>query len=106
MQLYPSQQQISLGRQLLETWDMIIGHHSHCPQPIASYSVNGRNKLLAYSLGDFTFGMNVSKYLSGLIVKVELGPGSDGQWAVGEVQWSSIAIKPSKEYATISRHSI
>ncbi len=31
MQLYPNPNQIEFAKSLLNKWDMIMGHHSHCP---------------------------------------------------------------------------
>ncbi len=86
-QLYPNPRHIERGKQLLDKWDLIIGHHSHCPQPITTYDINGTNKVLAYSLGDFCTHLNLKKYRHGMVVKVDLGPGSDGIWRIGEVEW-------------------
>jgi len=83
MQLYPNPKQIDLGKELLKQWDLIVGHHSHVPQPIASYD----NKVIAYGLGDFCIGLMLKKYQYGIVVKVELGPGQTGQWQVGAVEW-------------------
>lgn len=87
MQLYPNSAQIELGEQLLEKWDLIVGHHSHCPQPITSYEMNEGNKVLAYSLGDFCTGLKMKKYHHGMVVKAEIGPGKDGAWKTGAVEW-------------------
>ena len=87
MQLYPHPKQIEKGKQLLNKWDMIVGHHSHVPQVITSYKVNSSDKLLAYSLGDFTTFAKPDRYLYGIIVKAEIGPDAKGKWQVGKVEW-------------------
>ncbi|HUX98249.1 MAG TPA: CapA family protein [Candidatus Deferrimicrobium sp.] len=87
MQLYPNPWWINLGRLLLKRWDMIVGHHSHCPQPITAYNVNGVKKLLAYSLGNFCIGLQMKKYHHSIVAKVEVGPATDGKWQVGMVEW-------------------
>ncbi|MHA1651489.1 MAG: CapA family protein [Candidatus Helarchaeota archaeon] len=86
MQLYPNPKQIKLAKTLLKRWDMIIGHHSHCPQPITAYEVERETKLVAYSPGDFCISIRYKKYFWGIVVKVELGP-ADGKWKVGSVEW-------------------
>ncbi|MEX2689032.1 MAG: CapA family protein [Candidatus Njordarchaeum guaymaensis] len=89
LQLYPNPAQIKLGKKLLEKWDMIVGHHSHCPQPIARYG----NKIIAYSLGDFCIGKNLRKYSYGMIVKAEIGPDNKGIWRVGKIEWRFTKIE-------------
>ncbi|MBX2819227.1 MAG: CapA family protein [Rhodothermaceae bacterium] len=88
MQLYPSPHQIITARDLLKKWDMLIGHHSHCPQPITSYSAGHYQKLIAYSLGNFTYRRDRNNYRYGCIVKAELGPDLYGQWSTGTCQWA------------------
>jgi poly-gamma-glutamate capsule biosynthesis protein CapA/YwtB (metallophosphatase superfamily) len=87
MQLYPNPWWMRLGKLLLKRWDMIVGHHSHCPQPITAYKMNGINKLLAYSLGNFCIGLTMKKYLHSIVMKVEVGPSNNGKWQAGSVEW-------------------
>jgi len=87
MQLYPNSAQIESGQQLLENWDLIVGHHSHCPQPITSYTINNVNKVLAFSLGDFCIGLKMKKYHYGIVVKADIGPDKMGTWKLGELHW-------------------
>jgi poly-gamma-glutamate capsule biosynthesis protein CapA/YwtB (metallophosphatase superfamily) len=89
IQLYPSPKQIEFAKALLDKWDMIIGHHSHCPQPITSYMLNGASQVVAYSLGDFTIAIDIKKYHWGMIAKVELGPGEE-KWQVGKLEWKFV----------------
>ena len=88
MQLYPNPHQIVTARDLLKRWDMLIGHHSHCPQPITSYASGHYQKLVAYSLGNFTYRRDRMNYRYGSILKAELGPDLYGQWATGTCQWA------------------
>lgn len=83
MQLYPDPRQIEFGKELLTKWDMILGHHSHCPQPV----IQDKGKLLAYSLGDFCFATRFDRFHHGIIVKAEIGPNSQGKWQAGKVEW-------------------
>ena len=83
LHLYPAPRQQSLGEELLSDWDAVIGHHSHCPQPIVRHA----DQLLAYSLGNFLFGINHRRYHHGLIVRMEIGPGTSGKWQAGKVAW-------------------
>jgi Bacterial capsule synthesis protein PGA_cap len=92
MCLYPSPSQIEAAAEMLHRWDMIVGHHSHCPQPVTAAAAAKKRKLIAYSLGNFVFGVNLSQYLRGLAVKVRIGPGRGG-WRVGEVDWRFIQVR-------------
>jgi hypothetical protein len=87
VQLYPHPGQVTHGQNLLKKWDMIIGHHSHCPQPIHVYQLDNTNKLIAYSLGDFCFKYKIRKYLYGIALKADIGIGLQKQWQVGQVEW-------------------
>ncbi len=87
MQLYPNPKQIAEGKELLNKWDMIVGHHSHVPHVITSYKVDGSEKLVAYSLGDFCTFSKQDKYLYGIAVKAKIGPDAKGNWKVGKVEW-------------------
>ena len=85
--LYPSPEQIQNTRTLLKKWDVIAGHHPHTPSPVTVYRDNDINKIVAYSLGDFCSGMNIYKYLHGMIMKMDVGPGKTGEWLTGKVEW-------------------
>jgi capsule synthesis protein PGA_cap len=95
LQAYPHPRQIAEAQRLLGRWGMIVGHHSHCPQPVSLYGplTGGERRLVAYSLGNFTFGLNLQKHLRGVVVKVALGPGPDGRWRVGRVDWQRVAVR-------------
>ncbi|MFX0099661.1 MAG: CapA family protein [Candidatus Hodarchaeota archaeon] len=97
MQLYPKPAQIEIGKKLLEKWDAIIGHHSHCPQPVTSYSINKINKLLAYSLGNFCFEPDYKMYYHGIIIKVQVGPDDGGNWQMGKVEWKFTRLHKDSE---------
>ncbi len=55
----PSEEQIHLAQMLADAGvDVILGHHSHCLQPIEWIEGTGGNKTLCiYSLGNFVSGM-------------------------------------------------
>lgn len=72
MYRYPQPRQIQLAAELLKHYDFIVGNHSHYPQSIVCHNVNGKNKGVAYSLGDFSFISNMTNYKYGLILKLEL----------------------------------
>ncbi|MGE5380390.1 MAG: CapA family protein, partial [Methylocystaceae bacterium] len=51
----PNQQQKRLGHLAIDAGaDLIIGHHPHVLQPSETY----KDKLIAYSLGNFVFAMH------------------------------------------------
>ncbi|MBD3228893.1 MAG: hypothetical protein GF329_11960 [Candidatus Lokiarchaeota archaeon] len=87
MQLYPNSKQIEGTKSLLNDWDLIVGHHSHCPQPITAYKIRENLKLVAYSLGNFCFDSKFQKYRHGMVLNAEIGPDQDGKWKVGKVHW-------------------
>jgi hypothetical protein len=90
MELYPRPAIVDSGHLILEQYDMVIGHHPHVPQPIVAQKINSVNKLIAYSLGDFSFGSNIDKYLYGEVITVDIGPNKEGRWLAGDVNWSFI----------------
>jgi poly-gamma-glutamate capsule biosynthesis protein CapA/YwtB (metallophosphatase superfamily) len=92
MCLYPSPAQIEVATGLLRRWDMIVGHHSHCPQPVSKVVAAKKRTLVAYSLGNFVFGLKLSSYLTGMALKVQIGPGRRG-WRIGEVDWRFIRVR-------------
>jgi len=48
----PQESQRRIARRLIEAGaDLVIGHHTHTPQPVERY----KNGLIAYSLGNFVF---------------------------------------------------
>ncbi len=87
MEAYPRPAQLDRTRRLLARWDLVAGHHSHWPQPVATVTSGDRPRLVAYSLGDLTFGLPFRRYLRGLVLVVEIGPRTDGIWGVGRVRW-------------------
>lgn len=94
---YPHPKQIVCGKALLKKWDMIVGHHSHCPQPVASYCSHAHPTIVAYSLGDFCFSSKLlKKYHYGIILKTQLGPLESNEWAIGKIEWQFIFTKITK----------
>lgn len=93
LEAYPRPAQIAQAHRLLGRWDAIVGHHSHWPQPVAFETSTAGRRLVAYSLGNFTFGLKLGKHLRGTILRLELGPRADGRWAVGRIQWRRTRIR-------------
>jgi len=101
MQLYPNLKQIELAKNLLLTWDLIIGHHSHCPQPVTLYNINNKKKLIAYSLGNFCANLKLKRYNHGIIIKVKIGPDKNGFWNIGNISWRFTKINHINKNETI-----
>jgi hypothetical protein len=89
LELYPRPEVISEGNKLIRKFDALVGHHSHCPQPVTTIDggKDGINKLLAYSLGNFCTAAKMEQYLYGEILKIELGPSPDGSTRIGRLDW-------------------
>lgn len=100
MQLCPTPEQIERGKSLLGVWDLIGGHHTHYPQGITAYDLGSSRKLLACSLGDFFTYLSSEKYLQGIVLRVEVGPGDGGVWRVDRVDWRCSAIDQGDDEAT------
>ncbi len=86
-ELYPRPEIVTKAKELIKKFDALIGHHSHCPQPVSVESASGVNKLLAYSLGNFFSVRKTKKYQYGIILKVELGQNAQGDWLIGNIRW-------------------
>lgn len=105
MELYPRKGTISKGEEFLSKFDALIGHHSHCPQPVSSIPIDNVNKLIAYSLGDFCFGSDNKKlemYTYGIAIKAEIGINPQGKWLIGNVDWTFLKTRSlSKKESTV-----
>jgi len=97
MELYPRIKTINDGRNLLHEFDALIGHHSHCPQPVSFFSVDNVNKLIAYSLGNFCIGIENKMHKYGIVVKIKIGRNSEGKWLIGNVEWTFIGSRSLSE---------
>lgn len=93
MEALPRRRQIEKAGSLLESWDAVIGHHSHYPQPVTSVGPAPFKKIAAFSLGNFCTWVRLGKYHEGIILKIGAGPGANGALAVGEVSWRRIRIR-------------
>ncbi len=96
---YPNRKIVRTGKDYLAKFDAMIGHHSHIPQPVFYEKFNGTNKLIAYSLGDFSYGDEVDRrdlrnYKYGTVLKINIGKDLKGSLKVGRVEWKFIESKP------------
>lgn len=85
MEYFPRDEEISRAKDLINNWDMIIGHHTHLPGYITKY--NDQNKLVAYSLGDSCTGMPRRRYRFGMAVTVDIGVDSRGALLTRGGKW-------------------
>lgn len=83
LHLYPNPKQIALAADLLKKYDALIGHHSHCPQPVTAMD----KRLIAYSLGNFCAQLWQRNHRHGIALKMELGPDAGGAWKTGRVEY-------------------
>lgn len=91
-ELYPRLDMIEAAHELLERWDVIIGHHPHVPCPVSSLEHGGRPRLVAWSLGQASSFLRHPIYRRGIVVVAELGPRPDGAWGVGPVSWRFVEL--------------
>lgn len=67
-QHYPGKAQVAFAHQVIDAGaDLIIGHHPHVLQGIESY----KNKIIAYSLGNFIFGGNSRKKEKTIVLEIK-----------------------------------
>ncbi len=88
-ELWPRKRLVKLGNYLLQTWDIVFGHHPHVPQAVTSVKAEELNKLLVFSGGNFTSGLNHTRHNYGIVLKCEIGPSlaNPQKMAVGKVDW-------------------
>jgi Bacterial capsule synthesis protein PGA_cap len=88
MQLYPHPQQIQQAQNWLQNWNLLVGNHSHCVQPVAAYDVHAERRAVVYSMGNFCYHHRWPHHRFGKIVKVEIGPNEAGTWQTGTLEWA------------------
>ncbi len=97
-ELYPRPSEIRRARHMLDSWDAIIGHHSHCPQPVAILSDNqGKSKPVAFSLGNMAIAYRKKLLNRGLALKVNIGPPAGdssptAKWVIGSVSYQKTKV--------------
>lgn len=93
LHLYPNPNQIALAEQLLRQYDALIGHHTHCPQPVTAI----HNRLVAYSLGNFCFEAWQRNHRHGIALKMEIGTTPAKEWKTGRVEYGFTRYKRRKD---------
>ena len=80
---YPGEDQIQFAHSVIDYGaDLIVGHHPHVLQGIEKY----KNKIIAYSLGNFIFGGNSRTNYNTVILKIELNKKKDISASVIPIQ--------------------
>lgn len=68
----PTLEQISLAREILEKGaDAIIGSHPHVIQPMEILEIDGKNKVVAYAIGNFISHQRGVERNSGIVLKLK-----------------------------------
>jgi hypothetical protein len=90
-ELYPRPELISRALSLHKRFPVIIGHHSHTPQPIIP-EMGGRHRvqITAYSLGNVAAYFKNDLVNRGIFLKLEIGRGKGGGWVIGGMKWTWI----------------
>ena len=88
-ELFPRNEDVELARSYAEQFDAIIGHHSHCPQPVNIDTIQDKEKLVAYSLGTFCSVRKAVPYKYGILLKVNFGRDSLNQWKIRKIKWTA-----------------
>jgi len=87
---YPRRQQVKLASVLLSYFDLLVGHHSHTPQPICF--IDNQSKIpVAYSLGNFCFRIVNRLFSRGKALKISVGP-HNGKWIISSLRWIPIKL--------------
>jgi hypothetical protein len=87
LELYPRRETVDIGKVFLNRFDALIGHHSHCPQPVTVENIKGMDKISAYSLGDFLGELTTKKYQYGIMLKMGIGRNNEGRWVAVQQRW-------------------
>lgn len=88
VEIFPRPQIVSFNNHLLESFDSIFSHHSHTPMPICQGRDDNIDKIIAYSLGDFTCGYFHKWRNYGMLLRANYGKNKDNQWDIGSLEWN------------------
>lgn len=70
----PTEEQRSLAREFLEAGtDAIVGSHPHVIQPVEYFNIDGKEKFVAYSIGNFIGDQRGQERNSGVILQLRFG---------------------------------
>ncbi len=106
-EFFPRTQIIQQAHKLMKHWDAIIGHHSHCPQPITLLE-NSSNSLrpIVYSLGNFAINHKKRIFHYGIIANLAIGyinnkTEKNDSLVIGQFSWSFIYIQKTNNNTII-----
>ena len=97
LEFYPRKETVQLAKNLLSDYDAIIGHHTHIPGAVSKLNIAGKEKLVAYSLGDSSTGLPSRRYRYGMCLCLEIGHEiQEGNWCYTKL------MKTNKKELTLS----
>lgn len=96
-ELSPRPAMLERAAALAQYFDALIGHHPHCPQPVALERTGEKPGLVAYSLGNFLGGRLKKHYRYGIVLKARVGPDKEGRWALAAVEWRLIQLSRGQD---------
>lgn len=77
---HPTEQQKELAQKFLEAGaDVILGSHPHVIQPMEVKKINGQNKFVIYSMGNFISAQNGLERNSGLVLNLKFSKDFDSK---------------------------
>ncbi|AGA68137.1 Bacterial capsule synthesis protein PGA_cap [Desulfitobacterium dichloroeliminans LMG P-21439] len=100
----PTAEQRSLAREFLEAGaDAIVGSHPHVIQPVEYFTINGKKKFVAYSIGNFIGDQRGQERNSGVILQLKFGVEKVLQPSTAESVASPEAMKTN---ASLISHTV
>jgi hypothetical protein len=87
LELYPRSPLVETAKNWLTRWDLVVGHHSHTPAPVAALDSPAGRKPVAFSLGDFVTCSRQRKNRWGIVVRVFLGRDARGIFRLRRLDW-------------------
>jgi hypothetical protein len=101
LEAFPRPDIVALAKEYCLRFDAILGHHPHTVQPVTLESAGGRERLVAYSLGDFCTEIRRNGYRHGIIAKLEMGPAPSGEYRVGTIEWRFLECRRGKNAVAV-----
>lgn len=97
LELYPRPEIAALAKDMADSFDAVIANHPHCPQPVTTHYVNGCNRIIAYSLGDFCCSLKLKTMQYGLMITMDMAQTAAGDWVTGMAKWQHTECVPSPD---------